>query len=153
MRVYVKSKLPCPPERAWDKVQTSGLLVDVARPMVMIRDVPEEPLPERWQEGTTVRFRNTLFGFIPWSVRSMTLERIDQERREIQTREHDLLVRKWDHLIRVQAATDGTTVYSDAIEINAGLLTPAVALFAWVFYHHRQRRWQRIARELVQAPA
>jgi hypothetical protein len=57
------------------------------------------------------------------------------------------VVRRWDHLIRVEPADGGRTRYSDTIEVEAGALTPLVWLFAKLFYRHRQRRWRTIVAE------
>src|SRR5205814_10309082 len=92
-----------------------------------------------------------LFGIIPLGTHTIFLERIDSEAREIQSRESEWLVRRWDHLIRVRPAADGQTLYSDEILIEAGWLTAFVWLFAHWFYRHRQRRWRRVARRLVAA--
>jgi hypothetical protein len=72
-------------------------------------------------------------------------------RGEIQSRESDPIVRRWDHRIRVQEISDCRAHYSDEIEIDAGILTPVVWLFAAGFYRHRQRRWRAIARRLARA--
>ncbi len=89
---------------------------------------------------------------IPLGRHSIFCERIDPELREIQTREREPLVRRWDHLVRVRPEGDGHTRYSDEIEIEAGLLTPIVWLFAEVFYRHRQRRWKRLIRRWRSEP-
>ena len=150
MRVYVESILPCPPHAAWDEVQKSALLVEVARPLVVIKPLRGETLPQRWLEGATVRSKAYLFGIVPFGTRTLRFERVDQHAREIQTRERDALIKKWDHLIRIAEAHDGQTHYSDEIEIDAGLLTPLVWLFASWFYRHRQRKWQKVACRLAQ---
>lgn len=147
-RVYVESILPCDTDLAWAEVQRSELLLEVARPLVVIRPLRGEVLPERWAEGETRRCRLYLFGLLPLGTRTLFFERVDSERREIQTREHDRLVRRWDHLIRVQPLEGGRCRYADEIEIEAGLLTPLVGLFARWFYRHRQRRWQAVAKRL-----
>jgi hypothetical protein len=151
MRVYVESVLPCPPEKAWEEVQRPALHREVIRPLM--RFVPADPpqLPERWPQGTTMRFRIYLFGIVPLGTHTIFLERIDPAAREIQSRESELLVRRWDHLVRVRSAGDGQTLYSDEILIEAGWLTPFVWMFAQWFYRHRQRRWRRVARRLVAA--
>ena len=151
MRVYVESVLPCPPEKAWEEVQRPALLREVIRPLM--RFVPADPpqLPERWPEGTTMRFRIYLFGIIPLGTHTIFLERIDSEGREIQSRESAWLVRRWDHLIRIRPAADCQTLYSDEILIEAGWLTAFVWLFAQWFYRHRQWRWRHVARRLVAA--
>jgi len=84
-------------------------------------------------------------------------ERIDQEKREIQTREYDAMIRRWDHRLHFEPAGDNKCRYTDDIEIQAGVLTPLVWLWAEWFYRHRQKRWrrvaQRLAQEAPQAPA
>ncbi len=153
MRVVVESVLPCPAERAWGAVRTSRLLREVAAPVVDIRPAAGGDLPEVWPEGRTLAVRCTLFGVLPLGTRALHFERIDPEAREIQTRESDPLVRRWDHLIRVEERPDGRCHYRDVIDIDAGRLTAAVWLFAQAFYRHRQRRWQRVARRLAAAGA
>lgn len=148
MRVFLESVLPCDADLAWAEVQKSALLLEVASPMVSIRPVPGEALPERWSASSTVRCRSYLFGFIPLGTRTLVFERIDPQLREIQTRERDPLIRRWDHCIRLEPLGAAQCKYSDNIEIEAGLLTPAVWLFARRFYRHRQHRWQAVAKRL-----
>ena len=149
MRVFVESLLPCSADQAWAAVQTSALLVEVAAPVVAIRPVAGETFPEKWPVGQTLRFRSYLFGFIPVGTRTLHFERIDQSAREIQSRESDSLISRWDHLIRVRPTADGRYRYSDEVEIEAGWRTLFVWLFAMMFYRHRQRRWRRVARRLA----
>ena len=60
-----------------------------------------------------------------------------------------VLMRRWDHRITLQPLSDGRTLYTDDIEVIARhlpwLMTPLSALFAQVFYRHRQRRWRQLA--------
>jgi hypothetical protein len=83
LKVAVESVLSCPPEKVWDEVQRSALLLEVTRPLVRI--VPAEGLqfPERWQERATVRCKCDLFGILPLGMRTIFLERIDSAAREI----------------------------------------------------------------------
>jgi len=151
MRVFVESLLPCSAERAWSAVQTRALLEEVVYPIVVLRPVKAKQLPDRWTLGPKVRCRSFLFGLITLGTRNLWFERIDQQQFEIQTREWDRLVRRWDHLIRIRPESAGSCRYSDEIEIEAGWRTPLVAMFAWFFYRHRQRRWRRVARRLAEA--
>jgi hypothetical protein len=150
MRVFVESVLPCDAEQAWAEVQTSALLQEVTHPLVAIHAAPGQQLPQRWMAGQTVHCCAFLFNLIPLGLRKLVFERVDPLRREIQTRECDQLVRRWDHCIRIQPLGSNRCRYSDEIEIEAGLLTPLVWLFATWFYRHRQRRWQAIALRLRQ---
>lgn len=152
MRVLVESDLPCDADRAWAAVQTSALLLEVVRPLVDVRPLPGEPWPERWPVGQTLRCRSYLFGVVPLGTRTLIFESVDHAAREIRTREHDALVRRWDHRISVQPLGPGRCRYSDDITIEAGLLTPVVWLFAQWLYRHRHRRWRTVAERLQSGP-
>jgi hypothetical protein len=152
MIVFVQSVLPCSAEQAWEAVRTGALLLEVCRPFVAIRPLPGKSLPAAWAEGAEVFCRSSLFGLIPLGTRSLIFKRIEPERFEIQTHESDPLVKRWDHLIRVEPIDHTRCRYSDRIEIDAGLLTLLVRLFAEVFYHYRQFRWQSVARRLQRSP-
>ncbi len=89
-----------------------------------------------------------LFGFLPIGIRNLFWERIDDASRQMQTREHDPLIRRWDHRIAVEPADTSTCRYTDDVDIEAGLLTVPVWLFAQLFYRHRQHRWKSVARRL-----
>lgn len=147
MRVHVESVWACDPDYVWDKVQQSATLTYVMRPLIRIRPVGMAAFPLRWSGKTTVPCKLYLLGFLPLGTRQLTFEKIDDSQREIQTRETDPIVRRWDHLIRVEPAGPGRTRYSDTIEIEAGPLTGLVSLFARFFYQHRQRRWRAIAEQ------
>jgi hypothetical protein len=151
MRVYVESVLRCPAEKVWNEVQRPALLLEIIRPLVRIVPADGQGFPERWSEGTTTRWKNYLFGIIPLGTHSVYLERVDSAAREIQSRERDPLIRRWDHLIRVRAIDQDSTHYSDEIIIEAGWATFLVWLFAQWFYRHRQRRWRRVAHRLAAA--
>jgi hypothetical protein len=152
MRVYVESIFDCPPDRAWDEVQRPSLLLEVASPLIRLEPAEGPWFPDRWQQGRTVRFESYLFSLIPVGRRTVCFERVDHSARQIQTREHDPLIRHWDHLIHVRATDDGRTRYSDELQISGGPLAFFVWLFAMWFYRHRQRRWKRVAKRLREAP-
>src|SRR5205085_9169446 len=102
MRVYVQSTLACSAKHAWDEVQRSRLLREVAWPVIRFAAVSADDFPDRWDAGTTVLCRSYLFGLIPLGVRTLHFESVDDERMRIQTRERDPLVRRWDHVIQIQ---------------------------------------------------
>src|SRR5262245_42251901 len=151
MNVHVESVFDCPPDRAWDEVQRTALLLEVCGPLVTFRAVEPAVLPPRWEEGITVRCRSYLFGVVPLGTRTVRIERIDQEARAIQTREQDPLFRRWDHLIRVRAADGGRTRYSDTVDLDAGPVTPLVRPCVHWFYRYRHLRWRRVAKRLAAA--
>jgi len=52
------------------------------------------------------------------------------------------MVRTWDHEISIRHASATCCFYTDSVDIEAGLLTPLVWLFAQALYRYRQRRWR-----------
>jgi hypothetical protein len=64
---------------------------------------------------------------------------------EILTHESGGLISVWNHQMAVESKPDGQSVYSDVVEIRAGVFTPLVWLYANIFYRYRQMRWQLLA--------
>jgi hypothetical protein len=122
MIVDVSTMLDCPAAKAWNEVQKSSLLLYVIWPLARV--VPTgAPFPERWSEELTIQCKSFVFGVIPVGVRTLAFERIDQKNYELQTREHDLLISRWDHLVSVKPLDDSRSIYRDTIDIDAGKLT------------------------------
>lgn len=149
MKLTVTTLLDAAPERVWDEVQRPDLLEYVAAPVIEFDPVDSESFPERWDEGD-YRAAMRLFGVLPLGEQTIRIseERVDDtdgaqfyQLRDDGTGE---LISVWDHLISVRETPDGKTVYTDEIEVRAGVLTPLVWLFAAVFYRHRQRRWRKL---------
>ena len=151
MTVHVQSVFDCPPDKVWAELQKSALHREIIRPLMRFRSLDVPDASECWTQGSTFHFRIYLLGVIPLGKHTIFIERMDPVAGELQSREHSAMVRRWDHLIRVRPTPDGRALYSDEVEISAGLLTPLVWAFAQWFYRHRQRRWRRIARRLAGA--
>ena len=149
MRVSIQSLLPCSADAAWEAVQTFRLLEEVAAPLISLHPLPGEEAPLRWHEGRTVRLRPYLFCIIPLGIRTLRFERVSGDNREIQTREFDPLISRWDHHMHFEPLGERQCCYRDEIILEAGWLTPLVWLFAQFFYRHRQRRWRKVAARLA----
>jgi hypothetical protein len=147
MIVDVSTVLNCSATKAWNEVQKSSLLLYVIWPLA--RFVPSgAPFPERWSEGLTLQCKLFVFGVIPMGVHTVHIEKIDQRNYEIQSREHDPLIARWDHLISIKPLGDLQSTYRDTIDVDAGILTFVVWAWANWFYRHRQRRWRALAKAL-----
>jgi ligand-binding SRPBCC domain-containing protein len=144
--VRVSTRLPVPPDLAWDTVKRTDTLRYVTRGLLGFR--PEGEIPERLAEGETYRMRLLFFGVLPAWRHEIQVIRLDDASHEIRTEEHGGPVRDWRHRITVDAEGWGATRYMDEIEIAAGPLTPLVWLYAHVFYRYRQWRWRRLAKRL-----
>ncbi len=151
MKVIVKTVLDAPVERVWEELKTPRLLNHVAAPLIFFDLLDPATMPAQWEEGRyLVRMR--FLGVIPlgrqWIVTS-TPRPEDQARRVFRIRDRGTgdIATVWDHLIVIEARTDGRTNYRDEVEVKAGLFTLGVWLFAHWFYRHRQSRWRRLVRQ------
>lgn len=128
----------------WQAVTTPTAFRLVTRGLIRWRSAPPTRL-EPWREGETLSGLLLVFGVLPLSRHIITMERIDAERRELQSDERGGAIRSWRHLIRVTPVDQSSCLYEDIVEIDAGILTPVVAAFARWFYGIRQRRWRELA--------
>ena len=147
MRVHIESVLPASPSAVWAAVQRTDTLARVAWPLLVLRPAPGTRLPEHWPVGVPVRLRLWALSVVPIGPHTLLVETADDAARTVQTRESSPLLRQWDHRIAVAPAGTGT-LYTDTVEIDAGPLTPVVGAVARLFFRHRHRRWQALARSL-----
>jgi ligand-binding SRPBCC domain-containing protein len=147
MRIELATRLAAPPEQVWLHVRTPRLLMHVASPLV--RFVSREPggFPETWTEGPH-RVWMLLFGVLPLGPQTVGIEFPPPPEGGFRVRDNGsgLLARTWDHVIDILPDGSGGALYSDRVEVKAGLLTPLVAGFAMVFYRWRQYRWRQFVR-------
>lgn len=149
MKTTISTLLDAEPERVWAELQRPGLLEYVAAPLVVFDPVDPASFPEQWGEDE-YRVAVLLFGLIPLgeqTIRTSEVRVNDADGEGFYQLRDDgtgRLVPVWDHLISVRETPDGKTVYTDEIEVKAGVLTPVVWLFAALFYRHRQRRWRKL---------
>src|SRR5262249_31225268 len=103
------------PVRSWRKTRAGPDPDEISgrtRDWPLARVVPMgAPFPERWSEGLMVQCKSFVFGVIPIGVRTVGFEKIDQKNYEIQSREHDPLISRWDHLISIKPQTDSRSIY------------------------------------------
>ena len=148
--------LDAPVERIWAEVKTPRLLNYVAVPLIVFDLIDPATMPAHWGDG---RYRVSMrfLGLIPigrqWIV-TTTPQPEDQARGVFRIRDNGIgdIAKVWDHLIVIEARTDGRTDYRDEVEVRAGVLTPGVWLFAHWFYRHRQARWRRLVRKGFRFP-
>ena len=104
--------------------------------------------PERWSEELTTVANRSSSGSFRSGVRTLHFEKIDHKNYELQSREHDPLIARWDHLVSIKPLDDTRAIYRDTIDVGAGSLTFVVWAWANWFYRHRQRRWRALAKTL-----
>lgn len=144
MRLSLDTDLSCSYEAAVDAVKRPELLYHIAQPIVRFLPDPETRLGPRWEEGTHW-FELRLFTFVPFGRQAVRIS-FDEtaDRLKLRDNGYSRLIRKWDHRITIERRPAGTH-YRDELDLDAGVLTPFIWLFARAFYAHRQRRWRKLA--------
>jgi hypothetical protein len=147
MKLSVATEIPAPAQRVWEEIGKTRLLQYVCAPMQYFRPIDPPTFPEHWHEG---QFKVALraFGFLPVGTQWVVISFSEgaNSSRQIRDNGHGNIAKRWDHLITIAPRDDGNTDYRDEIDIEAGFLTPFIWAYAWLFYHHRQRRWRKLAR-------
>ena len=140
MTVRKTSIFPAPRDEVLSRLRRLETLQYIAAPYATFTPVSETE-DFRWEAGSSSEYRFRLFGFIPFGIHTIRIERFDQD--GIQSREHNRHVPVWDHLIILKDLGDRTE-YTDEVEIQAGWKTVFIWLWARAFYTHRQRKWIRL---------
>jgi uncharacterized membrane protein YbaN (DUF454 family) len=145
--IQISSVFPAAPEDVWPLLLRVETLRRVAAPYAAFSpaDAAGDTL---WREGAEIRFRLQVFG-LPLGVHTIRIHAIDAAARTIRTFEGNKLAAVWNHTITLAPADAGSTLYTDTVEIGAGILTGAVRLWAGAFYRRRQKKWP----ELLANPA
>ena len=141
--VTLSTHLPAPPEAVWTRLLETATLEHVAAPLLRFR--PEgRPLPRRWTPGTwRVQLRGPLGLPLGWQEIQVSFPDAPPPLRRVRDDGRGALARRWDHVIEIAPEGAGTR-YVDRVMIEAGWRTPAIRLFARLFYAHRQRRLRRL---------
>lgn len=144
MHVDLTTVLPCRLQDAVGQVMQPRLLMHVARPLVRFTAIEPAMLPQLWSAGT-YWMKLTLLGFVPFGKQAVVIS-FPAAAHGFAMRDagHSALVKVWNHRITITREAE-QTIYRDQVDIDAGVLTPFVWLFAQVFYRHRQRRWVKLA--------
>jgi hypothetical protein len=145
-RIDRSTTLAAPAPAVWEAVKTPEAFRFVTRRIMSMPAIRRRQAP--WREGETVTGWVFLFAVIPFSKHSIHVAQIDDGAMTMSSNEHGGPIRRWNHDIIVTALTEDSCSYRDVIEIEAGVLTPVVALCARGFYWMRQRRWKSLAQGL-----
>ena len=144
MKATISTIIKTNADRMWKELQKTSSLVYVASPVLIFKSQDGGPLPSTWQIGKEYHLKLYAFHLLPLGRHRIILKRIDAKKMEIVSHESGSLLKTWNHLLRVEPLDAGMVRYTDAIEIEAGILTGVIWLFAHFFYRHRQLRWKRL---------
>ena len=149
MRIRISTYLDAPADRVWQAVKRPVTLLHVTRGMLGF--LPARAFPREWQVGQLVRVRLIFLHCLPLWRHELRVVDINEASREIHSAERGGLVAVWNHWIHLEPVPRDRCRCTDEIDIETGLWTPAVWLFAYLFYSYRQRRWRQLARSLAKA--
>jgi hypothetical protein len=145
VRLSVATVFDCPAERVWDELQRTRVLRYVSWPILAFTWEEPPSTPEYWDRPKHL-VRLWFLGIVPlwrqWIV--VSFPRPEDHSRGIWRLRDDgsgALVHRWDHVITLTRRADGRCGYRDDLDMSAGLLTPVIWMFGWVFYRYRQWRW------------
>lgn len=128
----------------WAAVKTPSAFRRVTRGLLTMPGIRRRQV--EWREGETVIGWVFLFGLLPFSRHHLHIARIDESTRTLSSREFGGLITTWNHDIEVIPVDSGHCLYRDRVEIQAGVTTPLVVIYARWFYRIRQRRWKVLAK-------
>lgn len=134
-------------DAVWAAVKTPSAFRTVTRGLLAMPAIRRRQ--DEWREGETVVGWVFLFGFLPFSRHHLHIVSIDGSTRTLSSREFGGLITMWNHDIEVSPIDATSCRYRDRIDIDAGRVTPVVALYARWFYRMRQRRWRVLAKGLT----
>lgn len=152
MRIHLSTPLSAPPQWVATQLQSTAVFRHITAPLVQFRPAPGQKWPTHWAPGDLV-LKMRLLGVIPMGPQTVRIS-VEPPAQAggwptLRDNGEGVLMRRWDHRITLQPLPDGRTLYTDEIDVVARhlpwLMTPLSALFAQVFYRHRQRRWRRLA--------
>lgn len=139
--ITVRSIFPSSAERVWEKLQDFKILTYITKPLLSFKPRNEDGSGFRWLEGERYFFNLRFFSFISIGVHQIYVDRVEEKSYEIQTLEKNKVVSVWNHYIKLESQKDGTIIYTDQVEIYAGVLTGLVSWLSKYFYKYRQKRW------------
>lgn len=147
MTVHVSTELEVSADYVWERLLQKKTFLYLTRGWLAIENT--QAWPDRlFLQGETIVMKLRMLGLGPLSSHEVNIVRVDESAREIATQEYSRIVDVWNHCMRVEVLPGNRSRYTDRVDISAGLLTPAVWLFASLFYRARQRRWESLLAEV-----
>lgn len=137
MRIVMSSTVNAPAHVVFNKLCESATMVYLSRGFMTYNT---KNLPRKWQTGKKFNLRPKFKG-LAMGDHIVEFKRIDSAQQLLYTEESGGFVTRWDHTMELKPLSNGCTRHTDTVIIEAGLLTPLVALFAKLLYRHRHKRW------------
>ncbi len=153
MIVNVETNFPSDYETIIKHVNLSKTLDYIAKPLVVFEPKNQKEFPEIWKKGKYLTSMK-LFGIIPFGDQFIVIEKIKENAPDefiLRDNGYGSVINTWDHWIFIlKTENENVVKYIDRIDIQAGVLTIFIVIFASVFYRWRQFRWKRLIQNKFQ---
>jgi len=144
IKIIISSTLNNSAEKIWNKLLNIETLIEICKPMATFKSNLNEK-EMKWEIDKEYIFKLFIYGFIPFGNHKIILKKLDKENKIILSNEYNKIVKIWNHLIFMENVGENEIKYTDEVEIYAGIFTLFTAIWAKLFYKHRQKKWKRIS--------
>jgi ligand-binding SRPBCC domain-containing protein len=150
MRVALKLVLDCPPDAAWEALQSPDVFREQYHPLANIEPVDPPTFPERWPDGPSLLRITSFSGLVPLGDQLIDLTRVERgDARILQDSGHAVTgplapLTLWRHRMAVAPAEDGKTLYRDRLDFR-GPVAVAFWPVLWELWQFRGGRMKKLA--------
>jgi len=133
-------------DEVWKHLMKVETLIYIASPLVRFEPIKSKSFPTLWNVGN-YETSMYIFGLLPFGRHHIVIEfptPAIPSQRILLDNGYGVIISKWQHTIILEKQGSSTTLYKDEVIIQASVLTPAVWLFAWIFYRWRRLRWKKL---------
>ena len=143
IKITIFSLLNNSAEKIWDKLLDIETLIYICKPMATFKPITNE-INMKWELNREYLFKLFIFGIIPLGNHRIILEKIDEINRIVISKEHNNIVKIWNHKIKMESKENNKIKYTDEVEIYAGMFTLFVAFWGIIIYKHRQKNGKKL---------
>ena len=136
LKISISSNLSNSAEKIWDKLLNIETLIEICKPMATFRSITNDT-EMKWELNKEYIFKLFIYGFLPLGKHKIILEKLDKENKIILSKEHNNIVKIWNHIIFMENIGENKIKYTDEVEIYVGIFTLFVAIWAKMINKHR----------------
>lgn len=150
MRVQLKLTLDCPPDAAWEAIQSPAVFREVFHPLANVEPIDPPVFPERWPDGPSLLRITSVSGLVPLGEQLIDLSRSERDGvRILEDRGHAVTgalapLTLWRHRMAVSPADEGRTLYRDRLDFRGPVAVPLWPVL-WELWQFRGGRIKKLA--------
>lgn len=151
MKVQLRTRFAVNADDVWDAIRKPVMFRKVSAPLLEMRSLEPGGFPAQWLENAPHRVGIFALGVMPSGVQTIDVSyRTTPDGTRVMTDAGTpqsgalTVITSWRHRMAVTALPDGTTLYRDRLDFDAGLLSPLVWLSLWSFWQWRAFRLRRL---------